>query len=226
MDLRGRLSRPRTPKSVRGPALGAQRVGYLSAEKRKNGDSREFDDEIRMLGERYGIPTEFTSYLVTEPQFAVMRTAGGVGRLSPSVAPMALQQVDASASKTKAFESAKAASAQRSMNSVAAMDSMSAVLAGPRADGSLSMRRVDTRTFTLRDGVWTDERYRPAMNGTRIKPFSKAYFDLISALPELRAVFALGNRVVVAGRDRAIILADDGVDTLSSTALAALTKAW
>jgi hypothetical protein len=88
------------------------------------------------------------------------------------------------------------------------------------------MRRVDTRTFTLRAGVWTDERYRPAMNTSRIKPFSKAYFDLLSALPELRAVFALGNRVAVAGRDRAIILADDGVDTLSSTALAALTKAW
>src|SRR5262249_55647818 len=48
----------------------AQRVGYLSAEKRKHGGSRggEIDDEIRTLGERYGIPTEFTSYLVTEPQ--------------------------------------------------------------------------------------------------------------------------------------------------------------
>ena len=66
----------------------AQRVGFLSAEKRKNGDSREFDDEIRMLGERYGIPTEFTSYLVTEPQFAVMRTAGGAG------APVALRCAD------------------------------------------------------------------------------------------------------------------------------------
>ena len=44
-----------------------QRVGYLSAEKRKNGGSREIDDEIRDLGERFGIPTEFSSYLVVEP---------------------------------------------------------------------------------------------------------------------------------------------------------------
>ncbi len=52
-----------------------QRVGYLSAEKRKNGGSSEIDDEIRALGERYGIPTEFTSYLVTERQDLPVRTA-------------------------------------------------------------------------------------------------------------------------------------------------------
>jgi hypothetical protein len=46
----------------------AQRVGFLSAEKRRNGGEREVDEEIRMLGERYGIPTEFTSYLVVEPR--------------------------------------------------------------------------------------------------------------------------------------------------------------
>ena len=50
-----------------------QRVGYLSAEKRKNGGSREIDDEIRQLGEKYAIPTEFTSYLVLEPGMPQMR---------------------------------------------------------------------------------------------------------------------------------------------------------
>src|SRR5258707_8393442 len=145
-----------------------------------------------------------------------MRNAamGGRGSVAPAAAPIGLQQVvtTSSTSKDKAFESAKAASAQRSMSSVAVMDSMSAAMTGPRSDGSLSMRRVDTRTFNLHDGVWTDERYRAAMSTTRIKPFSRAYFDVLAALPELRAVFALGNRVAVAGRDGAIVLADDGVD--------------
>src|SRR5205807_9610127 len=44
-----------------------QRIGWLAAEKRKNGGSSEIDDEIRSLGERFSIPTEFTSYLVQEP---------------------------------------------------------------------------------------------------------------------------------------------------------------
>jgi Ca-activated chloride channel homolog len=51
-----------------------QRVGYLSAERRKTGPSSEIDAEIRELGERYGIPTEFTSYFVREPG---MVAAGG-----------------------------------------------------------------------------------------------------------------------------------------------------
>ncbi len=69
-----------------------QRVGYLSAEKRNNGGSSEIDDEIRSLGERYGIPTEFTSYLVTERQDLPVRTAmmgagGGPGRRHGSRGP-------------------------------------------------------------------------------------------------------------------------------------------
>ena len=45
----------------------AQRIGFLSAERRRNGGSPELDAEIRTLGERFSIPTEFTSYFVREP---------------------------------------------------------------------------------------------------------------------------------------------------------------
>jgi hypothetical protein len=44
-----------------------QRVGFLSAERRRNGGNPELDQEIRTLGERYSIPTMFTSYMVIEP---------------------------------------------------------------------------------------------------------------------------------------------------------------
>ena len=44
----------------------------------------------------------------------------------------------------------------------------------------------NARTFMLQDSVWTDQRYRSEMATTTIKPFSKAYFDVIAALPELR----------------------------------------
>ena len=57
-----------------------QRIGYLSAEKRRHGGSSEVDDEIRQLGEQYGIPTEFSSYLVVEPGMDPRRLQG---RLRP-----------------------------------------------------------------------------------------------------------------------------------------------
>ena len=56
------------------PRLWAtRRIGWLSAARRQNGASPEVDDELRTLGERYGIPTELTSYLVQEPQLAMNR---------------------------------------------------------------------------------------------------------------------------------------------------------
>ncbi len=208
-----------------------QRVGFLSAEKRRTGGGPEIDEEIRMLGERYSIPTEFTSYLVVEPQQQVsMRpavsgrgVAGGVANgvampVSAGAAPPAADQ------RLMRFEAAKAAAAQRSASSVATMDSVAAA-SESRRDGA-SVRRIDGRTFLLKDSVWTDQRFRTGMNTTKIKAYSKAYFDLLSQLPELKAAFALGSRVIVVGRDRAIALDDKGADALPQATLAALVKAW
>src|SRR5687767_207609 len=61
----------------------AQRIGWLAAEKRRNGGNSEMDAEIRSLGERYGIPTEFSSYLVLEPGMDVARRdRAEIGRAS------------------------------------------------------------------------------------------------------------------------------------------------
>jgi Ca-activated chloride channel family protein len=196
----------------------AQRVGYLSAEKRRTGGSSELDDEIRMLGERYGIPTEFTSYLVMEQQLnrnAVLR--GAAGGAMPAMAPAAAAPRDAR------FESAKMATAQRAMSSVAMADSLSMAVSRETAH---SARRIDARTFILRDSVWTDQRYRSDMPTTAIKPFSKAYFDIMTELPELKAVFALGSKVIVVGKDRAISLSDRGAALLGRSELATIVKAW
>jgi Ca-activated chloride channel family protein len=197
----------------------AQRVGYLSAEKRRAGGApSEIDEEIRMLGERYGIPTEFTSYLVTEPQFN--RVAGGrAGGGMPGAMPVSASE----APRQMRFESAKMATAQRAVSNVAVADSLSTAVS---RDAAHSTRRVDARTFVLRDSVWTDVRYRQDMTTTLVKPFSKAYFDLIAELPELKSVFALGSGVIVVGKDRAISLSDRGAESLTRTDVAAIAKAW
>jgi len=200
-----------------------QRVGYLSAEKRRNGGSSELDAEIRSLGERYGIPTEFTSYLVQEPQAMPVRTvqldmAGARQRAAGSASP----------APTVAFEQAKAASAQRAVTNMAMIDSLASVAGGvARGDkDAAGARRIDGRTFTLSDGAWTDARYHPGMQTTTIKPYSKAYFDIVQQLPELKQVFALGGRLIVVGKASAIRLDDSGVSELSAAALASLTRSW
>jgi hypothetical protein len=105
---------------------------------------------------------------------------------------------------------------------------VAAAAAAPNSPSSArgSTQRVDGRTFVLRDSVWTDTRYRPTMPTMTIKPFSQAYFDLLDRLPELRAAFALGARVLVVGKDRAISLAANGAAQLSTAELKTLVGAW
>jgi Ca-activated chloride channel family protein len=198
-----------------------QRIGWLAAEKRKNGSSSEIDDEIRGLGERFGIPTEFTSYLVQEPH--VVATAGGLQHVvlssngtAPAVAP----------ARDRMFDDAKVASAQRAAVSTAALDSMSA----PRIAGTGLMKRVGSRMFVLRDSMWTDASIaagKQSSAGTmRIKAFSKAYFDLTAALPQLREVFAVGDRVTVKGRNVTLVVSDSGVEELSASELRSVAANW
>ena len=191
-----------------------QRIGWLAAEKRKNGGSSEIDDEIRSLGERFSIPTEFTSYLVQEPGIV----AGGVRRalpagMSPAAAPM----------NDRGFAEAKAASAMRSMVSIASVDSLRS-----NAGGSNMVKRAGTHTFVLRDGMWTDAAYKAnsSVKMVRIKAFSKAYFDLINALPELRSVFAVGEKVTVQGRSVAVVVSESGVEELSASEVKGVVAAW
>jgi Ca-activated chloride channel family protein len=195
-----------------------QRVGYLSAEKRKNGGSREIDDEIRELGERFGIPTEFSSYLVVEPGMnrvqqlgrrADMNQRGSVGVAAPAAAP-AVQ-----------FEATKAAAAQRSVTTLAAADSAVA-----DAVSDARVKRGGNVTFVMRDGVWTDVRYKASGPVLRVKPFSDAYFKVIELQPDLREALAVGERVIVAGRSMAIELTSNGVDQLSERDQAMLRDRW
>ena len=64
------------------------------------------------------------------------------------------------------------------------------------------------------------------MKPIKVKSFSEAYFKIIDLIPELREVFALGNKVVVAGRDVAIEVGPTGAETLSDSELKRIQSGW
>lgn len=191
-----------------------QRVGYLSAERRRNGASPEIDDEIRSLGEKYGIPTELTSYLVLEP--GVVANRSGRDLRGVSAAPAAEARV-------RRFEEAKAASAMRGAQTLSQADAAAAP--GLQNEGIVS-RRVGTRTLILRDSVWTDARFSEGTRVIKVQPYSEAYFALIRELPDLGPAFALGDRVLVRGTSVAIALEPDGSAQLSAAEIKAIVAAW
>jgi hypothetical protein len=115
------------------------------------------------------------------------------------------------------FELAKAAAEMRDARSIG----LNAV-----ADAN-GRRTTTTRSFVLRDSTWVDERAKAVDGRTySIKPFSPAYFAAMERIPELREIFALGERVEVHGRALTIRLAADGLERLDDRALTALGRDW
>ncbi|HEX2092069.1 MAG TPA: VIT and VWA domain-containing protein [Longimicrobiaceae bacterium] len=189
------------------PRLWAtRRVGWLMEQIRTHGENRELRDEVVELGTRYGIVTPYTSFLALEPgaeqnlgeRDASIRARdlsgrGSVGgrRQSGGVpAPMAPPPLAAPTAVTgaEAVQASKAARAQQEAVS----------LEGLTVSGA-SVQTVGTKTFYLRDGVWTDAELDGAgrLPETRLEFGSAAYFDLLAREPELARYFAVGERVVV-----------------------------
>lgn len=196
-----------------------QRIGYLSAEKRRNGGSSEVDDEIKQLGEQYGIPTEFSSYLVVEPGMQPRQDMGNSRIMNQVVTGVAA--TPAQGNSAKSFEAARASAAQRAAMSVSAVDEAIGL-----SKDDKSVRREGNRLFTLRDSVWTDTGIKDSMSRIKIKAYSSAYFRILDALPELREPFALGAKVIIAGRSVAIEITPTGVDSLTDREIADLQSKW
>lgn len=203
-----------------------QRVGYLSAERRKHGASTEIDDEIRQLGERYGIPTEFTSYLVLEPGMrqplrgavgnsglqlqAQVVTGVTTGTAMPSPPPVA--------AATSAFDAASKAVALRGARSVGSLNAEESAVGA-------NIKRVGNLVFVLKDSVWTDTR-KASGPTLSVKAFSAAYFRLLDLLPELHEPLTVGDRVRISGRAMVITVSPKGVEQLSNADMAMIKKLW
>jgi Ca-activated chloride channel family protein len=196
-----------------------QRIGYLSAEKRRNGGSSEVDDEIRQIGEQYGIPTEFSSYLVVEPGMNP-RPLGNVQLDGMRMLGAAASAAAPPSANERRFEAARKSAAQRDAMSVSAVDEASGL------KDARSLRREGTRLFALRDSVWTDTGLKDSMSRVKVRAYSSAYFRILELLPELREPLSLGDKVIVAGRSIAIEITPTGSESLSDRELSDLKSKW
>lgn len=206
------------------PRLWAtQRIGWLAAEKRRNGGNSEIDDEIRRLGERFGIPTEFTSYLVLEPGMVAgnrpdARLRGGVGDIQTTAVGGGAGA--SSPAPQAVFEQARAASAQRQAKSVAAADMMR-----EEAAASGELRSAGSKMFQRTGDSWTDVTTRPTMKVYKVKAYSRTYFALLEKLPQLKEWFAVAEKVKVAGKSVAIEIVD-GAGELSDADINTIIRNW
>ncbi len=198
------------------PRLWAsRRVGDLTREIRLEGASPDLVSQVRDLGLRYGILTEYTSYLVQEPA----DVAVGALRRDRLLTPAPEAQSGAAA-----FDAASRSAALSGATNLAV--AKASELSAPAGNRGRDQRRVGGRLFILQRGVWTDAGQVDSLQTTTVAPFSPVYFALVRALPELVPCLRVGDSVLVAGRRASIRVASGGVERLDAGRLAALISGF
>ena len=206
------------------PRLWATRkAGALSREIRLHGQTAELTSALKDLALRYGVLTEYTSYLVQEPG----PVANIVNLQGVTVTAQDARRVAPAAPRDQAGAGAVAqsqAEGQMASKSIVAgeRDEMDGLLRG--RSGINPTRRVDGRLFILRGTVWTDLRHADSLPVIAVAPFSDAYFALLRALPELARAAALTPAVRVAGRRASIEIAASGKTAWRAGELEALVR--
>jgi Ca-activated chloride channel family protein len=193
-----------------GALWAARRIGDLTRELRLEGSTPERIERIRDLALRYGVISEYTSYLVQEPE------AVAAGRIRPEFQ----QNLPAPAAATGEADFRRARETAALSKTVkldelvvtgtanAAKRSLGNAVASAQTDGVI--RRSGNRLFVRRDGLWTDAAHRATVRTVSIAPFSPAYFRLLEALPELVPMLLGEDRQLVAGRRVSVIFESSG----------------
>ncbi|MEO5825901.1 MAG: VIT domain-containing protein [Gemmatimonadales bacterium] len=197
------------------PLWASRRIGELSRQARIEGASDQLITQIRDLGLRYGILTEYTSYLVQEPGSNDLALAPR-DRMGNAV-PVQARPVSApAASGARAFESARSDAAMSGSSTLAeARDQAASKQANiarevaPRARAE--MKSGGNHTFVLRKGVWTDVTHSDSMAVNTIAPYSAAWFAIAKARPALAEALAIGEPLVVAGKRVSLKVAVGGI---------------
>jgi len=202
----------------------ARKAGALAREIRLHGANREIVEALKELALRYGILTEYTSYLVQEPT-QVARERAEEQIMAQPIVPR--DQAGATAV-------AKSASDARMANATVLTDGV-VVTASPAAADEIVLRggrpreiaptqRVGARLFVRRDSTWTDLRHSDSLRIVTVAPFSDAYFALLRALPELVQAAALEPSVLVAGRGLSVKIEASGKTTWAAGELARVVR--
>jgi Ca-activated chloride channel family protein len=204
------------------PLWASQRIGELTRQARLEGGSQALISEIKALGLRYGIITEYTSYLVQEPQRPQLAREGQL-RLDEVVVTGTAAAAPAAQSGADAFRRAEKSAKLADAKTIAAAEE-AANLNVAKDERSLKSKRVGGRLFVERDAVWTDAGHAGTVQVVDVAPFSPAWFALTRALPEIVPWLSAGESVLIAGKRVSIRVGPKGLEEWKPGQLEKVTR--
>jgi Ca-activated chloride channel family protein len=201
----------------------ARQIGELTRQIRLEGASPSLVSQVRELGLRYGILTEYTSYLVQEPSDiatplpAAPLREDQMGGARNSSAQTGAQAFDRARASAKLAESKTLAAAEEVASS--RLESF----AKDQSTASAT-RLVAGRLFIRRGQVWTDVAHADRITVTAVVAYSRAYFDLVRQLPEVAPYLSVGDEVLIAGRRASVQVGGSGIEVWQPGQLAEVVR--
>lgn len=217
----------------------SRKIGYLLDEIRLH-SNQELIDEVVRLSKKYGIPTEYTSFLADERKTEA--------QLKDSMSAMRRLSVEAAAVTSGSYGVAQSANSMSARNmaqapgglgGLGAADRQNAQQVGKMAANSriggtyqdamdrtvivANVQNVASRTFYQRGEFWEDAELQPKQKATQIKQFSDAHFKLLKAYPALAQYSTLGNVRAILANNNAVEIGPEGKETLSDADMKRLT---
>ncbi len=194
------------------PKLWATRkIGYLIDQLRLHGENKELVSEVVRLSKKYGIITEYTSFLVDADYRLTARelAAPAEERLKESakieVGGVAVHRSQAADMVSKAPRALDAYKDEKGVEH----EITQIVQAG-------------ARTFYNKDGLWVDSEFEGDPERLKVKRYSNAYFGLLEAAPEVGKYYAMGDNVIFMMSGTAVEVSDEGKTELTDSELRSL----
>jgi len=212
------------------PRLWAnRRAGTLTRAIRLEGSTPERLAQLKEFALRYGILTEYTSYLVQEPSvIAADASPEQLRRNQQRRNDLAMQAAappppPSAQAGSQAFEAAKSSSSRREAATLAALDS---AIPTSAVGATMPMRQARGRTFVKRDSIWMDIAHEAKQSVTRVAAFSEAHLTLLRALPELADYQDATGDVLVAGRSVSLQIGREGTRAWKTGELDAIVRSF
>lgn len=190
------------------PRLWAsRRIGYLIEEIRSHGENKELVDEIVKLSKKYGIITEYTSFLVeTDAEFTL-----------DEAQDIAHEEFEKKADYMGAAGVSLSKSAQNMQRSLQAPTSFYSI-EGKEVEVQ-NLKQIKDKTFYFKKDRWVDARYDEELPKIEIKKYSDAYFQLITKKSIIGSYLSVGDNIVIVIGKYQIVISDKGKGKLSEKEL-------
>lgn len=222
----------------------ARKIGYLLDELATKGRNPELIDEIVRLSKEFGVLTEFTAFLVTEPTAPLAmlrerveglirdaeRATSGSWAVAQALNRQVLQRATANYDLAMGNQAPmrRAEMSRMAPGGLGGFGGVPALSAGPLTSQVLAertgevrvitgMQVVADRAFAQQGKQWVDIRFDPQKHQLlKIRNFSKAVIQLAQARPDLVKFVSLGDEVVFTVDDKlAIQIGEEGKTELS-----------